>query len=203
MSVQKVMDARHASIAEHWSSQGDCGVIQHSGVCFVCCMHLPDQFTSCKLVVAIFFLGHRYKACRHLGHQDTPIDASALQDVLSVHLAEDAHEQFSDLEAGQADVPRASTFSVGGDQTIATLMRMTVGCCAIPESVRHNHERACALHDQKKKPNRHMSWRVCRPRLRGPPMRRRSGSALFCATSSSDQTRHKMCRLRKWLSDDS
>lgn len=71
--------------------------------------------SALQAVVAKFFLCHRYKTCQHLGHQDFQRDASALQNVLGVHLAEDAHEHFSDLEAGQADVPSASTFSVRGD----------------------------------------------------------------------------------------
>ena len=62
------------------------------------------------------------------------MDASALQNVLGVLQAGDAHEQNSDMEAGQADVPKASTFSARGDSAIATLIRMRVGWRAIPDS---------------------------------------------------------------------
>ena len=81
----------------------------------------------------IYFLGHRYKACHHLDHQDVFIYVGALQNVQGVRQAEDAHVQPSDLEAGQADVPQASTSSVRGDRAIATLMGMRVGYYAIPD----------------------------------------------------------------------
>lgn len=45
------------------------------------------------------------------------MDTSALQNVPGVQQAVDAHEQHSDLEAGQADVSKASTFLARGDQT--------------------------------------------------------------------------------------
>ncbi len=59
----------------------------------------------------------------------------------------------------------------------------------------------------KRKPSRHMSRRMGRPRLRGPPMRKKDiRNAMFCALSfyfSSDQTRHKMCKLQDRLPDGS
>ena len=50
-----------------------------------------------------------------------------------MHQAEDAHEQLSHLEAGQADVSQASTFSVRGNRAIAILIRMRVEWRTIPD----------------------------------------------------------------------
>ena len=75
-----------------------------------------------SLLLPNSFLCHKYKTCHYLGQQDVPIDASALQNAQGVHQAENDIERFSDLEAGQADVPQASTFSVRGDRASSVLI---------------------------------------------------------------------------------
>ena len=82
-----------------------------------------------------YFLDHRYKACHHLGHQDVPLDASALQNVQGGYQTEDAHEH-SDSEAGQAEILQASGSLARGDRASAILERLRVGWDKIPDSFR-------------------------------------------------------------------
>ena len=80
-----------------------------------------------------YFLCHRYKACHHLGHQDVPMDASALQNGQGGYQTEDAHEH---LEAGQADVQQASDSLARGDHASAILKRLRLGWDRISDSFR-------------------------------------------------------------------
>ena len=132
------------------SSLGGCSNIRILWRLLRLLTHLPDRFTICieARCTHNYFLGHRYKACHHLGHPDVPIDANALQNVQGVHQAEDAHEQLSDLEAGQADVPQDSTFSARGDRTSAILIGWRMGWRAIPDSFRPQNGRT--LCDERK-----------------------------------------------------
>ena len=142
------------------SSLGGCGNIHYSGGCFVCWTHLPDRFLICIETCCCqnYFLGHRYKACHHLRHQDVPMDASALQNVQGVYQAEDAQAQVSDLEAGQADVPQASTFSVRGDRAIVTLMGIRMGWRAIPDFQAQDVITLCSRRPKETLPTREKAY---------------------------------------------